>query len=388
MKTGIVGFKAPPSVGKENIDIPTNRETIYSIEVQGTQVLMKTVICDVAGCGLGLLALEPLQPGQVLVREKPVIEVDTGASNLDRREVALCYREEDREAQGERREFKKLAKAFVALSKEEKCKVLALTRIETIRENSLLLAWEDLVKENIDLDYDQFRRLIQIYLTNAFSDGLWPDLARVNHSCFPNAEVVRRGKQRMLVVVRPIERGEEVTHSYLHSLMGKEARQEVLKTRWGFLCTCMLCSLPEPTRAEQERQRAHFRAADTIWKQQRSSTALEEAVGLADTVLGFRKMDKLRLLSSLCISRPSPGVNKVGADISLLLLGEESEETKLWSWRRDRPMTSKIVSLLANILTSIWAVLTLAVISYNFWQGYTTPYCLLLLTATLYSKSL
>ena len=154
------------------------------------------------------------------------------------------------------------------------------------------------------------------------------------------------------------------------------------------MCTCMLCSLPEPTRAEQERQRADFRAADTIWKQQRSSTALEEAVGLADTVLGFRKMDKLRLLSSLCISRPSPGVNKVGADISLLLLGEESEETKLWSWRRDRPMTSKIVSLLTNIFTSIWAVLTLAVISYNFWQGYTTPYCLLLLTATLYSKSL
>ena len=27
------------------------------------------------------------------------------------------------------------------------------------------------------------------------------------------------------------------------------------------------------------------------------------------------------------------------------------------------------------------------VIGYNFWQGYTTPYCLLLLSATLYSKS-
>jgi len=351
------------------------------------QGMMKAVICEVAGRGLGLLALEALQPGQVLMRERPVIEVDTGASSLDRREVKLCYREGDWEEQGERREFKKLAKAFVALSKEEKSKVLSLTRIETVREKSLQLAWADLVRENIELDFDQFSRLIQIYLTNAFSDGLWPDLARVNHSCLPNAEVVRRGKERLLVVVRPVERGEEVTHSYLHSLMGKEARQKVLQSRWGFLCACSLCSLPEPTRVEQEKQRAQFRAVETIWKQQKSNTALEEAIGLTDTVLGFRKMDKLRLLSSLCISHPSPWVSRVGADISLLLLGEGNEETKLWMRRRDRPFTSKMVTLLTKLFTSIWTLLTLAVIGYNFWQGYTTPYCLLLLSATLYSKS-
>ena len=351
------------------------------------QVLMKTVICEVAGRGLGLLALEALQPGQVLMREKPVIEVDVGASTLDRREVALCYREEDWEEQGERREFKKLAKAFVALNKEDKSKVLALTRIETVREKSLLLAWADLVRENIELNFDQFCRLIQIYLTNAFSDGLWPDLARVNHSCLPNAEVVRKGKERLLVVVRPVERGEEIAHSYLHSLMGKEARQEVLQRRWGFLCACTLCSLPEPIRVEQESQRAQFRAADTIWKKQKSNSALEEAIGLADTVLGFRKMDKLRLLSSLCINQPSPWVSRVGAEISLLLLGEESEETKLWMRRRDRPLTSKMVALLTKFFTSVWTLLTLAVISYNFWQGQITPYCLLLLSATLYSKS-
>jgi len=348
---------------------------------------MKAVICEVAGCGLGLLALEPLQPGQVLMREKPVIQVDTGASSLDRREVVLCYREEEWEVQGERREFKKLAKTFAALSKEEKSKVLALTRIEAAQEKSLQLAWADLVRENIDLNYNQFCSLIQIYLTNAFSDGLWPDLARVNHSCFPNAEVVRRGKERLLVVVRSIERGEEVTHSYLHSLMGKKARQEVLQNRWGFLCTCTLCSLPEQSRVEQDKQRAQFRAADTIWKQQKSNKALEEAIGLADKVLGFREMDKLQLLSSLCIDCPSPWVSRVGADMSLLLMGEESEETKLWRRRRDRPFTSRMVTLFTKLFASIWTLLTLAVITYNFWQGHTTPYCLLLLSATLYSKS-
>ena len=289
--------------------------------------------------------------------------------------------------EGERREFKRLARAFVALSKEEKGKVLALTRIGMVREKSLQLAWADLVRENIELDFRQLCKFIQIYLTNAFSDGLWPDLARVNHSCLPNAEVVRRGKERLLVVLEPVERGEEVTHSYLHSLMGKEARQEVLQTRWGFLCACTLCSLPEVSMVEQEKQRALFRAADTVWKQQKSNRALEEAIGLADTVLGFREIDRLQLLSSLCIECPSPWVSRVGADLSLLLFGEESEETKLWRRRRDRPFTSKLVTLLTKLFTSIWSMLTLAVIIYNFWQGHITPFCLLLLSVTLYSKS-
>ena len=42
----------------------------------------KAVICEVAGKGLGMIALEPLHPGQVLLKEKPVIEVDMGAGQL------------------------------------------------------------------------------------------------------------------------------------------------------------------------------------------------------------------------------------------------------------------------------------------------------------------
>merc|ERR1719323_1068263 len=212
----------------------------------------KAVICEVAGKGLGMIALEPLHPGQVLLKEKPMIEVDMGAGSLDRREVALCYREQDWEQQGEKREFKKLARAFVALSKEE----------------SLAMAWADLRRENIEFDFRKFCNFIQTYVSNAFSDGLWPDLARVNHSCFPNAEVVKRARERLLVVVRPVERGEEVTHSYLRSLVGRDARREVLERRWGFFCVCTLCCLPQSFRIEQESQRTRFRAAKSIWKQQ------------------------------------------------------------------------------------------------------------------------
>merc|ERR1719323_287536 len=330
----------------------------------------KAVICEVAGKGLGMIALEPLHPGQVLLKEKPVIEVDMGAGSLDRREVALCYREQDWEQQGEKREFKKLARAFVALSNEE----------------SLAMAWADLRRENIEFDFRKFCNFIQTYVTNAFSDGLWPDLARVNHSCFPNAEVVKRARERLLVVVRPVERGEEVTHSYLHSLMGRDARREVLERRWGFLCDCTLCCLPQSIRLEQESQRTRFRAAESIWKQEGSRAALEEAISLTDTIIGFRQMNKLQLLSSLCGKHPCAWIYEVGADLSSLLLGAYCDETKLWERRRDSPFTSSLISLFVKVFASLWTLLTVAAMSYNFWEGNTTPYCLLLLFVTAYSK--
>ena len=348
---------------------------------------MKAVICEVAGKGLGMIALEPLHPGQVLLKEKPVIEVDMGAGSLDRREVALCYREQDWEQQGEKREFKKLARAFVALSSEEKSKVFSLTKTDTVKEGSLAMAWADLRREKIELDFRKFCDFIQTYVTNAFSDGLWSDLARVNHSCFPNAEVVKRGRERYLVVVRPVERGEEVTHSYLHSLMGRDARREVLERRWGFLCDCTLCCLPQSIRLEQESQRARFRAAELIWKQQGSRAALEEAISLTDTIIGFRQMNKLQLLSSLCGKHPCAWIYEVGADLSSLLLGAYCDETKLWERRRDSPFTSSLISLFVKVFASLWTLLTVAAMSYNFWEGNTTPYCLLLLFVTAYSKS-
>ena len=56
-------------------------------------------------------------------------------------------------------------------------------------------------------------------------------LARVNHSCLPNCEVVREGRERRLVVVRAVEVGEELCHSYLHTTLPRDARRQELLTR-------------------------------------------------------------------------------------------------------------------------------------------------------------
>ena len=98
-------------------------------------------------------------------------------------------------------------------------------------------------------------------------------------------------------------------------------------------------------------------------------------------------MNKLQLLSSLCGKHPCAWIYEVGADLSSLLLGVYCDETKLWERRRDSPFTSSLISLFVKVFASLWTLLTVAAMSYNFWEGNTTPYCLLLLFVTAYSKS-
>ncbi|CAE7385903.1 smyd5 [Symbiodinium sp. CCMP2592] len=81
---------------------------------------------------------------------------------------------------------------------------------------------------------------------NAFctlEDGLaiYERCSRFNHSCAPNAEYGLT-QVRLLTAIEP---GEEVCISYLgDALMSKSARQQFLRARYFFLCTCQLCSLP------------------------------------------------------------------------------------------------------------------------------------------------
>ncbi|CAE7946154.1 SMYD5, partial [Symbiodinium sp. KB8] len=86
---------------------------------------------------------------------------------------------------------------------------------------------------------------------NAFctlEDGLaiYERCSRFNHSCSPNAEYGLTQDGLMKVrVLRAIEPGEEVCVSYLgDALMSKSSRQQFLRARYFFLCTCPLCSLP------------------------------------------------------------------------------------------------------------------------------------------------
>lgn len=112
-----------------------------------------------------------------------------------------------------------------------------------------------------------------IFLTNAVSGQddethLYLESARLNHSCFPNAQVVTIGQERHIFVTRAIQEGEEISITYTEDFSTSEAcpglRQQVhtvsdvlgvggesllvglfrqqLFAKWGFWCLCERCA--------------------------------------------------------------------------------------------------------------------------------------------------
>ncbi|KAJ3238101.1 hypothetical protein HDU81_008401 [Chytriomyces hyalinus] len=91
--------------------------------------------------------------------------------------------------------------------------------------------------------------------------GLYPNLiALVNHSCVPNCAVTFEpgSHAARLVALKDIEIGEDISVSYVDSAEPWMTRQEDLKKRYFFTCTCSLCKRQkmEETAVKSESQKS------------------------------------------------------------------------------------------------------------------------------------
>ncbi|KAI0042092.1 SET domain-containing protein [Auriscalpium vulgare] len=87
--------------------------------------------------------------------------------------------------------------------------------------------------------------------------AVFDDISRINHCCSPNA-VYRWNSEALtgeIRAVRPIAPGDEVFISYVSHCAPYEQRQEVLPRRYGFKCTCVICSLPRTERLANDAAR-------------------------------------------------------------------------------------------------------------------------------------
>lgn len=90
-----------------------------------------------------------------------------------------------------------------------------------------------------------------IYMTNSFAIAhdtesvLAVNIARVNHSCLPNAEhlYINRAGLLTLWAVKDIPAGEEITLSYMDDFKGYEERKVFLERNWNFVCDCNACDI-------------------------------------------------------------------------------------------------------------------------------------------------
>ena len=77
-----------------------------------------------------------------------------------------------------------------------------------------------------------------------FGYGCWPSASYFNHSCGPNVEKVREGREWVFRAGRDIAAGEELNITYLSGeerRNSREERMQTLKRNWGFDCGCHRC---------------------------------------------------------------------------------------------------------------------------------------------------
>lgn len=85
-----------------------------------------------------------------------------------------------------------------------------------------------------------------IFALNEFQAALYITASKFNHSCYPNCFCSVSGKTLTIKTFRPVQKGEELTHSYFPDCVeieNQEERQKLINTfsGRGFTCQCELC---------------------------------------------------------------------------------------------------------------------------------------------------
>ncbi len=86
--------------------------------------------------------------------------------------------------------------------------------------------------------------------------GIFLEARRINYACDNNAQKNWNEKLRRHTVhaMRDIEAGEEITICYLGATTNRKARQDALKAKFDFICSCRLCSLPPQESLESDKR--------------------------------------------------------------------------------------------------------------------------------------
>jgi ketosteroid isomerase-like protein len=194
------------------------------------------------GKGLGVFALHDLDVGDIVMREVPILKINppdyVKGTGYPMAQITELVRKE-----------------FEALSSEAQDEVMSLTYHATAHEEATM------------------DKLGIIFRTNAYNTdeqiGLFPKIARINHSCRPNTSYYwsKKLNKRVVYASRPIKKGEEFFVSYIGLLSTHEERQKRLD-RYGFKCTCTACAAATVTKLASDARRVEISKAFTDFEPQ------------------------------------------------------------------------------------------------------------------------
>ncbi len=126
---------------------------------------------------------------------------------------------------------------------------------------------------NIQPYRDAAERYLGIFRMNSLpaeADGdkgaIFLEACRINHACDNNAQKSwnEKIKRHTVHALREIDKGDEITITYLSPLKNRTARQKALQEKFGFTCSCHLCSLPPEQSQESDRRLEEIHRLDGV----------------------------------------------------------------------------------------------------------------------------
>jgi hypothetical protein len=205
------------------------------------------------GKGLGAFATHDMEIGDIVMRETPVLKIRlpklAKGSPYPMAAVAKLLHEQ-----------------FDTLPLEAKEEILSLTH------------------ESSTVDQKSTDALGTIFRNNAYNTGnqvgLFPKIARINHSCRPNTSYYwsERLNKRIVYATRKIKAGEEFFVSYISLLLSQEDRQRQLD-RFGFKCHCEACAQERAAQQASDNRRVTIKNAFTKFEPQLVLAAPQSKAG-------------------------------------------------------------------------------------------------------------
>ncbi|KAI0438720.1 heterokaryon incompatibility protein-domain-containing protein [Xylaria telfairii] len=192
---------------------------------------------DVPGKGKGLVATEKIFKGTRILSEEPIITIASNGMNSEQLQLSIYQQ-------------------VASLSEHQQRAFLSMHNIHPY--------------ENAAGQY------LGIFKTNSLpaeavgdKGAIFLEACRINHACDNNAQKSwnENIKRHTVHALRDIDKGEEITITYLGPLKNRKTRQKTLQERFGFTCLCRLCSLPPEQSQESDRRLEEIHRLDGVINQ-------------------------------------------------------------------------------------------------------------------------
>jgi Heterokaryon incompatibility protein (HET)/SET domain len=223
-------FTAAIFIANENSG---NLEGAGDVKVQSTTVDSIYALQDVPGRGIGLVAREKIFKGTRILSEEAVVTVSESVGSK-RLRTSICQQVE-------------------ALSENQRRDFLSMHNIHPYRNAA-----------------EQYLGIVRTNSLPAEAVGdkgaIFLEACRINHACDNNAQKNwnEKIKRHTVHALRDINKGEEITITYIGPLKNRKARQKVLQEKFDFTCLCRLCSLPPEQSQESDRRLEEIHRLDGV----------------------------------------------------------------------------------------------------------------------------